>query len=110
MLDPGDILLERINETLSSSGSDSWTFDYSRTDGTTLRVGLNDLDHVGMNIVVYYTEGSSFTKVLEGETNSANYYGYVGTFTPSKEGEYTVYVISKNGEGFYSYDVRVRGI
>lgn len=109
-LGPGDVLFERIDDVLPRDGSDDWYFDYSYSDGEEVRVGLNDDDDAGMTIKVYYIGDGGLTKVLEGHTNSGNFYGYVGTFTPTEEGEYMIIIVSDNGAGGYQYDVRARGI
>jgi hypothetical protein len=92
---------------LDPDGEIEYTFDYDTSYGSTIRYYLADSNQVGMTIKIY---DAGNNQVATGHTSESNGWQYQSTFTPSGTQEYTVRIVSDDGDGGfgYGYEVAVR--
>ncbi|MCM3271849.1 hypothetical protein [Paenibacillus elgii] len=115
-LAPGDYLLEVEDEWLSSSGTDTWNYDYAASDGKSVRVGYTSSTKKPVTVVIYYypdkNDPDNYEEVFRVDANSSNNYRFT-KYIDSKNlrhGYHEVIVTNDGSKEDIKYTLRVKGI
>ncbi|TVX93294.1 hypothetical protein [Paenibacillus agilis] len=100
------ILLES-NWYLGANGEANLSFNYQKSQGSTIRYWLgddNNTDWISLTIKIY---DSNWNQVATATTHNGQ---VLSTFNPTSDGTYYVKIVSSNGTGNLGYRVTVRAI
>ncbi|MCG7406361.1 hypothetical protein MH117_02955 [Paenibacillus sp. ACRRX] len=91
---------ESKDGVLPSSGEVEYSFTYNKSDGANFRIYLGDDNKKGMKLVVYDPDNNEFAS---GKTNAGNNWRVLLDTKPKKEGDYTIKIVSNDGDGGWDY-------